>query len=290
MYNMPMNFIDVVNRKPPQPWIDGEKIPWNEPDFSQRMLKEHLSQAHNAASRRFAIIDEHVAWIHHQVLGEQPSRILDLGCGPGLYLNRLVRLGHRGSGIDFSPASVAYARATAEIAHLSVQFRLDDLRTAEFLDPSGDAYDLAMLLYGEFNTFRPSVVQVILRKAYAALRTGGLLLLEPSTFASIEALGKPGPSWYTAQAGLWSDQPHLVLQENAWDGELSASVERYTIIDAATGALVQHAMTTHAYDEGDVARLLEDVGFVVVTTYPSLLGRADDEHAGFYAVLAQKPS
>ena len=93
-----MNFIDVVNRKPPQPWIDGEKIPWNEPGFSQRMLAEHLSQAHNAASRRFAIIDEHVAWIHHHVLGDRPARILDLGCGPGLYLNRLAQLGHRGTG------------------------------------------------------------------------------------------------------------------------------------------------------------------------------------------------
>jgi SAM-dependent methyltransferase len=290
MYNTPMNFIDVVNRKAPQPWIDGDKIPWNEPGFSQRMLREHLSQAHNAASRRFAIIDEHVAWLHHQVLGDQPARILDLGCGPGLYLNRLAQLGHRGTGIDFSPASIAYARATAENGDLAVQYRLDDLRTAEFSDSSSDAYDLAMLLYGEFNTFRPSVAQVILRKTYAALQSGGRLLLEPSSFASIEALGKPGPSWYAAQAGLWSDQPHVVLQDNAWDGELSASVERYTIIDAATGALVQHAMTTHAYDEADVARLLGDAGFVGVTTYPSLLGRADGEHAGFYAVLAQKPS
>jgi hypothetical protein len=39
-----------------------------------------------------------------------------------------------------------------------------------------------------------------------------------------------------------------------------------------------------------VARLFTGVGFMGVTTYPSLLGRADDEHAGFYAVLAQKPS
>ena len=147
-----------------------------------------------------------------------------------------------------------------------------------------------MLLYGEFNTFRPSVAQVILRKEYAALCAGGRLLLEPSTFASIEALGKPRPSWYAAQAGLWSDRPHLVLQDNAWDGELRASVERYTVIDATSGALAQHAMTTHAYAEADVARLLEDAGFVGVTTYPSLLGRADEEHAGFYAVLAQKPS
>lgn len=287
---MAMNFVDVVNRQPPQPWIDGEKIPWDEPGFSQRMLKEHLSQAHNAASRRFPLIDQHVAWINDHVLGGQPARLLDLGCGPGFYLNRLVQLGHSGMGIDFSPASIAYARATAESAGLAVQYRLDDLRKAEFAGPSDPPYDLALLLYGEFNTFRLADAQVILRKAYNALRAGGSLLLEPSTFASIHALGTPRPSWYAAQAGLWSDRPHIVLQDNAWDGEQSAAVERYTIVDAATGALVQHAMTTRAFEEDELVRLLGEVGFASVSVYPSLLGHADEEHAGFYAVLAQKPS
>jgi SAM-dependent methyltransferase len=295
MYNIamncaPMTFTDVVNRQPPQPWIDGEKIPWNEPGFSQRMLAEHLSQAHNAASRRFGLIDQHVAWIHQHVLGGRPARILDLGCGPGLYLNRLAQLGHRGTGIDFSPASIAYARATAETAGLAAQYRLDDLRTAEYSGPSDPPYDLALLLYGEFNTFRLGDAQAILRKAHGALRAGGFLLLEPSTFASIHALGTPRPSWYAAQAGLWSDRPHIVLQDNAWDSEQSIAVERYTIVDAGTGALVQHAMTTRAFEEDELAHLLGDAGFAGITTYPSLLGHADDEHAGFYAVLAQKSS
>jgi hypothetical protein len=57
-----MNLIDIVNRIPiPEPWVEGEKIPWNEPAFSARMLQEHLSQEHDAASRRFATIDAHVA-------------------------------------------------------------------------------------------------------------------------------------------------------------------------------------------------------------------------------------
>ena len=97
-----MNLMDIVNRRPiPQPWAEGEKIPWNEPDFSQRMLREHLSQQHDLASRRFAVIDQHVAWIYRSALQEKPSRVLDLGCGPGLYASRLARLGHTCTGIDF---------------------------------------------------------------------------------------------------------------------------------------------------------------------------------------------
>jgi predicted TPR repeat methyltransferase len=44
------------------------------------------------------------------VLQSEPQRILDLGCGPGLYTQRLASLGHTCVGIDISPASIAYAR------------------------------------------------------------------------------------------------------------------------------------------------------------------------------------
>ena len=64
-----MKLMDIIHRqRVPKPWAEGEKIPWNDPDFSKRMLNEHLSQAHDAASRRFEIIEKHVSWIHHQVL------------------------------------------------------------------------------------------------------------------------------------------------------------------------------------------------------------------------------
>lgn len=56
-----MKLIDIIHRQPnPQPWSEGEKIPWNDPAFSKRMLKEHLSQAHDAASRRSETIDAQV--------------------------------------------------------------------------------------------------------------------------------------------------------------------------------------------------------------------------------------
>lgn len=71
-----MHLLDLVSRCPPQPWIDGGKIPWDEAGFSARMLQEHLSQEHDAASRRLNLIDRHVTWLHDHVLGGQ------LACKP----------------------------------------------------------------------------------------------------------------------------------------------------------------------------------------------------------------
>jgi hypothetical protein len=105
-----VNLIEIVDRDPaPVPWAEGDNIPWNDPAFSARMLQEHLSQEHDAASRRWGKIDAQVAWIHEHLLGGKPTRILDLGCGPGLYASRLARLGHSCVGIDWGPADKAHA-------------------------------------------------------------------------------------------------------------------------------------------------------------------------------------
>ena len=50
-----MQILDIINRIiPPRPWTEGDNVDWNNLDFSKRMLKEHLAQDHNHASRQLA--------------------------------------------------------------------------------------------------------------------------------------------------------------------------------------------------------------------------------------------
>ncbi|MFC2023505.1 class I SAM-dependent methyltransferase [Chloroflexota bacterium] len=280
-----MKLLDIVRRQNvPKPWAEGEKIPWNAPAFSRRMLNEHLSQDHDAASRRFEIIDDHVKWIHDQVLNGRPTRILDLGCGPGLYMNRLAQLGHRCVGIDFSPASIAYARAQAEEAGLECTTILRDIRTADY----GDGFGLAMLIFGEFNVFRPEEARGILEKARLALVPGGFLLLEPHTFEAVLKIGRQPSSWHTTEKGLFSDEPYLCLQENFWDTEDNVSIERYYIIDAATGEVERHSASMQAYTDEEYRSLLAECGFGEVVLYSSLNGSVDSFAGGLVGILAQK--
>ena len=256
-----MNLLDIVDRKgSPAPWAEGEKIPWNDPGFSARMLREHLSQEHDAASRRFEIVDAHVRWIHEKVLKQKPSRILDLGCGPGLYANRLAVLGHTCVGIDFSPASIAYAREQAGRDGLDVTYIEGDIRTADY----GGGHDVAMQIFGEFNVFRRAEARGILEKAHRALVPGGCLLLEPHTFEAVRGIGLQPSSWYSAQTGLFSEEPHLCLQENFWDAESRVAIERYYILDAATGEVTRHSSSMQAYTEREYRALLAECGFLEV--------------------------
>lgn len=275
-----MNLQHILNRtSPPPPWSEGENIPWNDPDFSRRMLKEHLSQSHDAASRRLPIIDGHVGWIHADLLRTVPSRILDLGCGPGLYANRLARMGHDCTGIDFSPASIAYARETAAP---TANFVEGDLLTTRF----GDGYDLIMLIYGEFNVFRPTAAGEILQRAAAALAPGGLLLLEVSTYAAVRAMANPRRDWYSSRSGLWSDRPHLCLEESFWDETAQAATSRYYVVDAESAAVQQWSSSYQAYTDAAYRSMLTQAGFTRVSLLDGLGGAPQQE--GFLAITAAR--
>jgi SAM-dependent methyltransferase len=280
-----MQLTDLIQRaSPPAPWAEGDKIPWNDPDFSRRMLREHLSQAHDAASRRSSIIDEHVDWIHRAVLNGRSSRVLDLGCGPGLYSSRLAQRGHTCVGIDFSPASIEYAREAARSQQLTCEYHLADVRHAEY----GTGYDLAMFIFGEPNVFRPEELQRILNKAYAALDDDGHILLEVHTPEVVQRLGRQRATWYTLEQGLFSDRPHLVLFESFWDEAQHVAIERFYIVDAAAGEVKAHSSSMQAYTDEQYRYALQIAGFTDITFYPSLIGAPDERQPDLFAIVARK--
>lgn len=280
-----MDLIDVVRRtSPPKPWADGEKIPWHEPAFSRRMLAEHLSQDHDLASRRDRTIQEHVRWIHEALLQGEPRPILDIGCGPGLYTSRLARLGHACVGVDFSPASIEYAREQDAAATLGCRYVLGDARSADL----GGGHELAMFLFGEINVFRREDAVALLRRMRTALAPGGWLLLEPHAYDTVEHAGLAGARFSTHEEGLFSDHPYLQLEESAWDEATRTATTRWWIVDTATAEVTRHAQTVQAYDEEEYERLLDDAGFDDVCFHPSLTGRNRIGDDGLLAITARR--
>ncbi len=262
----------MLNRH--QTVTEWKKIPWHDPDFSRRMLQEHLTQDHDAASRRLPIIDEHVDWIHRQVLGAKPASILDLGCGPGLYMDRLTRLGHTCLGIDISPASIEYARRE----HAGT-YRLGSIVTEDY----GSGYDLVMLVYGELNAFAPEDVKTIVGKAHAALKPGGKLLLEVSHAEALEGYGRQAPSWYAAESGLFSNKPHLCLQESSF--EASRQMSNYYVLVEGCEEVQTYTVMHQTYTEDAYRQML--VAFEKVVFYPSLTGK-DEGATDFFCMVSTK--
>ncbi|MEI8248531.1 MAG: methyltransferase domain-containing protein [Lentisphaerota bacterium] len=277
---------DIIGRKlPPAPWSEGEKIPWDEPRFSRRMLQEHLSQDHDWASRRFSIINRHAKWIFQYLLNSRPGRILDLGCGPGLYTFRLAAIGCECKGIDFSPASIEYAIAQTGTMEFKTNYVLDNIKTAEY----GSDFDLVMLLFGEFNVFSPEDAAKILEKSFNALKSGGILLIEPSTLEYVKTVGTKGMFWSGGVSGLFSDSPHLVLKETFWLEKQHVAVERVFIVDAVTAEVTRCSTSIQAYKLSELKEMFLRAGFTDIRKYDTLADTGRDALPGFFALTARKP-
>lgn len=242
-------------------WDGAYKIPWDDPDFSRRMLAEHLSQEHDLASRKRQMIRTQVQWIHENICNNTHAKLLDIGCGPGLYIEQFAALDYDCCGIDFSPASIEYAKS-----QLGDKARLvnGDIRVVEF----GGGYDLAMMVFGEFNVFSPNECRQILKKTFEALSPGGKLLLEAHTFDAVERIGRTPNSWYKSGPGLlglFSDDPHICLMENHWLDKQQTALQQFHILDAADGTVTLYRSTTKAWTIDQYKQLLKEAGFVHIT-------------------------
>ena len=278
-----MKLADLIGREPVVPWAGAAKIPWDEPGFSARMLREHLSQLHDRASRRSETIDQHVSWLHETVLAGSRGRVLDLGCGPGFYTGRLARLGHRCVGIDFSPASIEHAKLEAEQESLPCEYRLEDLRDADF----GARFDLALFCFGELNTFHPDDAREILARARRSLRPTGALVLEVHPEAHVRAIGAQGVTWFTSSRSVFSDHPHLCLRECMWHAPARVATERHLVVSLESAQVDTYVSTMQAYSDSGYASLLRDVGFASSERHASLAGDSNEGKRDLFVLVAR---
>lgn len=280
-----MRLLDLFtdSDSPDSPWQGEYKIPWHEAGFSKRMLREHLSQDHDLASRRQKLIDQHVEWIHRVVLKEKKSRVLDLGCGPGFYCERLAALGHRCNGIDISPGAIEYARDNSK-AGVSCAYILGDVLTVEY----GRNHDLAMFIYGEFNVFPKTQAETILNKMRDALRPGGTLLIEAHSHAVIERIGRSPNSWYLEESGLFSERPHLCLSRNHWLESEQVSQTDFLVIDAETGEVSKYKNSLQAYSRESYTEMLRTAGFAQVECIPAWGASGNAEAQDLLMLLADR--
>jgi SAM-dependent methyltransferase len=258
----------VYNRpQPAVPWVHAGNLPWDEPAFSERMLKEHLDQSHGAASRRMleirAQVDVMTDWLHLQ----RGNRLFDVTCGPGLYAAEFAHRGLTVSGIDFGPASIHYARE--HCAGLACDFTQGDVRQMNY---DGKDFDAAIYIYGQFTVLRPEESLDVLQRVYRALRPGGRVLLEVLDDDRFDK--KDSNWWYTDQGGLWGDFPYLHLGERHWDADQRAAVERFYIFNLQTGDMQSYGLSDQAYSVAQMTDIIHAAGFSEVETHPAWDGLA----------------
>ena len=269
----------------PEPWEKDGNLPWNDPDFSRRMLREHLDESHGAASRVTAEREQLLAWLWTKLGLNAGARVLDLTCGPGLYAVALAQRGAQVTGVDFGPASIAHARELAASAGVSerCQFVEADVRAYE---PEAAAFDAALFIYGQLAVFPREVARQLLGKAATALKPGGSLLVELLEQERVDK--KNSTWWFTDETGLWGDAPFISLGERFWYEDEKLSCERFYTLHLESGRLDEIILCDQTYSVEEMVQMMRDAGFATVEVYPAWDGLALYDGLEWNAYVARK--
>lgn len=250
----------------PQLWRDGGNLPWNDPAFSQRMLREHLDESHGAASRVAAERAQQIDWLWRRLALEPGQRVLDMTCGPGLYAVELARRGCQVVGVDFGPAAIAYAVDWARSNGVAERCRFME-QDVTVWQSDEERYDAALFLYGQLAVFPRDQAQRLLQTIFQALRPGGKLCVELLDQDKVDK--QRGSWWFTDDQGLWGSAPFLHLGERFWDEASRASLERFQILHLETGQLDEIILCDQTYAVTEMEQMMQQAGFATVNVYPA---------------------
>lgn len=271
----------VLDRGPLRAWAgDTVDLPWGDPAFSQRMLREHLDQRHDHASRRLdtiRLLAESLAdWLGLQA----GSTLLDLTCGPGLVAKAFAERGIAVTGVDIAPAAIRHAREIT--AGLPCTFIEADVREANL--PRA-AFDGAIYLYGQPAVLPPDDLSAVLDRVRHALRPGSAVALEVQEPSQVDR--STVATWRTGADDLWGPGAHLVLSEHGWDPDARALVERHLVLGEQAEEPDVYGVSERILEPRELADILGSAGFPDVRIHAAWDGLPFDGAAGWYVAVAR---
>ena len=256
---------------------------WTSPDISEMMLRYHLDGKVDLASRRTEFVERSLAWIVAKFELGADKRVIDLGCGPGLYVNQLAHSGARVTGIDFSPRSIAYARAGAEREGLDVDYRLGDYLALDI--ESG--YDLAMMIMCDFCALSPGQRGRLLQRVGELLAPGGAFLFDVNSLAFYDTWEETVAYSQNMMDGFWSAEPYYGFLNTFRYDEEKVVLEHYLIVERERQA--EYFNWFQHYSLESLTAEVEAAGLVVDEAFGDVAGEAFDASLPEFAVVVRQP-
>ena len=259
----------------------GQPI-WKDKYVSEQLLAAHLDPNSDAASRRLETIDRSITWIVDTLQLKPGMAILDLGCGPGLYCQRLARAGMNVTGVDFSETSLSYARKQAFEEGLLIDYRLQNY--LEFTDK--DCFDVALLIYGDYCVLSPDNRNQLLEIVRRSLIKGGRFVFDVTT-KERQKKTRLQKGWSAAESGFWSNKPHIVLEQGFDYPDEKICVDQYIVIDEDDGVRVFRNWFQD-FSVDSISKELEFGGFRLLGLYADLLGTPFQDESEWIGIVAER--
>ncbi len=275
---MNIELIKKLTNKP-QLYEKGTSVMWTDPHISKQLLEMHINPDNDLASRSYNKIENIVKWILDKA--KKPKmKILDLGCGPGLYAELLAQKGHSVTGIDFSENSIRYAIKHAKEKKLDIEYLNKNYLELDF----DSRFDLVILIYLDFCVLLPEEKDKVLENIYKALKKGGIFICDVVNEKNIDKKIIP-QSWEVQKKGFWKNTPYIALSNGYHYPESKVFVNHHIII-GENDKVDTYIFWNHYYEKNDLIPIFKSNGFAEIKNYENVLPPAGDywngENVTFY--------
>jgi ubiquinone/menaquinone biosynthesis C-methylase UbiE len=275
---MNIELIKKLSNKP-QLYEKGSSVMWTDPYISKQLLELHVNPDHDVASRSKAKIEYISNWILER-LDKPKMKILDLGCGPGLYAELLAKKGHSITGVDFSENSIQYAIRRAKEKQLDIKYLNNNYLELDF----DSQFDLVILIYLDFCALLPKERDKVLENIHRALKIDGLFICDVVNERNIDKK-TISQSWEVQESGFWKNTPYIALTNGYHYPEAKALANHHIVIGEHNMADT-YIFWSHYYEKEDLVQILESKGFTDIENYENVLPDSDDcwngENVTFY--------
>lgn len=248
---------------------------WNDPHISKGMLEAHLDPNTDAASRRPDFIERSVEWISSML--PPGGKLLDIGCGPGLYTKRLSERGFCVTGLDFSERSIEYAKEHDKLS----EYIMQDYLEMEF----EKIFDMITLIWCDYGALISDDRHNLLDRVYKALKPGGLFALDVFTPLK-NSCCKDHTSWeINEHGGFWCPNPHICLNAQYYYGD-NISVSRTVVIE--DGNIRSFNIWDTCFTKETLAEECLPHGFTVVDFYSDFTGKPYEDSSETICAVMKK--
>ena len=254
---------------------------WNEPHISTQMLKAHLDPHSEGASRSHDFIERSAGWIANTLSPQNYPRLLDIGCGPGLYAEKFAQEGFKVTGVDFSRRSIDYARLSSQQQGLAIDYYYQNYLQLDL--PS--EFDLATMIYCDYGALSTDSRRLVLRNIREHLQVGGMLLLDVFSMTSYENFAA-GQSWTRRdEGGFWREDAYIELK-GCYKYPPNVTLEQFVIV---SGTEIQTYYIWNTYfSEQSLIKELQAAGFEVCQVLGDVAGAQYSGASRTIAIIARK--
>lgn len=254
---------------------------WTDEHTSSQMLKFHLNEEIDVASRNLRFIERSVDWItsHFQLVDQ--SKVIDFGSGPGYYTSRLAQRGADVTGIDFSPRSIAYARREASARGLEIRYLEQDYLTSDI----DGRFDLILMVMCDFCALSPQQRHLLLKKFQNILAPEGRVLFDVYSLAAFEKRQESSRLERNLLDGFFAPEPYFGFVEYLKYEDEKVSLDKYTIVEPSRTRVLFNWLQHFTVDA--LEQELANSGLSVDALYADVAGAEYDERNDEFAVVAR---